>query len=172
MLVAGPAFWKAAPSGPESNPADPAWKKTKQETSLALNKSRTTAHPIHTGGNLYKPFRKTRSGALSPATSGIRLADMQKREPTCKKGCPRCKTTSGKCCQLTGENGGSTFRFRYPRCKNCRPTGENGGSTFRFRYARCKNCRSTGENGGSTFRFRYSRCKTLCLEPNGNEIVK
>ena len=29
--------------------------------------------------------------------SGIRLADMQKRERTCKKGCPRWKKISGKC---------------------------------------------------------------------------
>ena len=49
--------------------------------------------------------------------SGIRLADMQQREPTCRIGCPRSKKTSGRVRPI-GENCGSTFRFRDPRCKN------------------------------------------------------
>ena len=107
-----------------------------------------------------------------PLSARMRLADMQKREPTCRVGGPRCKKALGDArVRRTRRIGRPTCKKREPTCRGGGPRCKKALGDARVRRTRrigrptCKKREPTCRGGGS-------RCKTSCLEPNGKEIVQ
>ena len=97
---------------------------------------------------------------LESLYGGIRLADMQKHEPTCRVGGPRCKKPLGDArLRRTCRIGGPTCKRREPTCRAGGPRCKNSLGDARL-WRTCRTGGPTCRKREPTCSIRGQRCKT------------